>query len=129
MENDCDLMYAAERWHDGPPQRFICPPAELGVEGELAWLPWAEALVALTAVLAAYMLASSWNFPMFFLYRIRLFPNQLDTCSRKQTEVIIFAMRFSHAFLSSSMTRRGRKPRVLVSELQNYYRACGCAKN
>lgn len=28
-------------------------PAELGVEGELAWLPWADTLVAVTAVLAA----------------------------------------------------------------------------
>lgn len=36
--------------------------------------------MALTAVLAAYMLASSWNLPMFFLYRILLLPNQFDTC-------------------------------------------------
>ena len=54
-------------------------PAEFGVDGEFAWLPWADTLVALTAVLAAYMLASSWNLPMFFLYRILLFPNQFDT--------------------------------------------------
>lgn len=46
----------------------------------MAWLPWADTLVALTAVLAAYMLASSWNLPMFFLYRILLLPNQFDTC-------------------------------------------------
>ena len=54
-------------------------PAEFGVAGEFAWLPCEETLAAFTAVLAAYMLASSWNFPMFFLYRILLFPNQLDT--------------------------------------------------
>lgn len=58
-------------------------PAEFGVEGELAWLPWVETLVALAAVLAAYMLASSWNFPIFFLYLILLFPNQLDTWKNK----------------------------------------------
>lgn len=58
----------------------VSSPAELGVEGELAWLPWADTLVALTAVLAAYMLASSWNLPMFFLYRILLLPNQFETC-------------------------------------------------
>lgn len=57
----------------------LYPPAEFGVEGELAWLPWVETLVAVAAVLAAYMLASSWNLPMFFLYLILLFPNQLDT--------------------------------------------------
>lgn len=56
---------------------------ELGVVGELAWLfctAAAAACAAFTAVLAAYRLASSWNLPMFFLYRIRLLPNQLDTC-------------------------------------------------
>lgn len=69
---------------------FTCPiaeqsqglpvsPAEFGVEGEFAWLPCEDALAALTAVLAAYMLASSWNLPMFFLYLILLFPNQLET--------------------------------------------------
>lgn len=68
-------------------------PAEFGVEGELAWLPWVETLVALAAVLAAYMLASSWNFPIFFLYLILLFPNQLDTC-----ETVI-----EHFFANSSL--------------------------
>lgn len=62
-------------------------PAELGVDGEFAWLPWADTLVALTAVLAAYMLASSWNLPMFFLYRILLFPNQFDTCQNRNEKV------------------------------------------
>lgn len=59
-----------------------CLP-ELGVVGELAWLfctAAAAACAAFTAVLAAYRLASSWNLPIFFLYRILLLPNQLDTC-------------------------------------------------
>lgn len=63
-------------------------PAEFGVEGEFAWLPCEDALAALTAVLAAYMLASSWNLPMFFLYLILLFPNQLETWADKQEKVV-----------------------------------------
>lgn len=55
-----------------------CVP-ELGVAGELAWLACEETLAASTAVFTAYRFASSWNFPMFFLYLILLFPNQLDT--------------------------------------------------
>ena len=49
------------------------------------WLPApqepgeAPPLAASAAALAAYMLASSWALPMFRLYRIRLFPNQLHT--------------------------------------------------
>lgn len=62
-------------------------PAEFGVEGEFAWLPCEDALAAFTAVLAAYMLASSWNLPMFFLYLILLFPNQLETCADKEENV------------------------------------------
>lgn len=65
-----------------------CLP-ELGVVGELAWLfctAAAAACAAFTAVLAAYRLASSWNLPIFFLYRILLLPNQLDTCVWKQKE-------------------------------------------
>ena len=31
------------------------------------------------AALAAYMFVSSWALTMFFLYRIRLLPNQLQT--------------------------------------------------
>lgn len=65
-----------------------CLP-ELGVVGELAWLfctAAAAACAAFTAVLAAYRLASSWNLPIFFLYRILLLPNQLDTCVREQKE-------------------------------------------
>lgn len=61
-----------------------CLP-ELGVVGEFAWLfcaATAAACAAFTAVLAAYRLASSWNLPIFFLYRMRLLPNQLDTCVR-----------------------------------------------
>lgn len=34
----------------------------------------------LPAFFAAYRLASSCALPIFFLYRIRLFPNQLETC-------------------------------------------------
>lgn len=63
-----------------------CLP-ELGVVGELAWLfctAAAAACAAFTAVLAAYRLASSWNLPIFFLYRILLLPNQLDTCVVEQ---------------------------------------------
>lgn len=63
-----------------------CLP-ELGVVGELAWLfctAAAAACAAFTAVLAAYRLASSWNLPIFFLYRILLLPNQLDTCVGEQ---------------------------------------------
>lgn len=63
-------------------------PAEFGVEGEFAWLPCEDALAAFTAVLAAYMLASSWNLPMFFLYLILLFPNQLETWADKQERVV-----------------------------------------
>lgn len=66
----------------------VCLP-ELGVVGELAWLfctAAAAACAAFTAVLAAYRLASSWNLPIFFLYRIRLLPNQLDTCVRRAEE-------------------------------------------
>lgn len=62
---------------------------ELGVVGELAWLfctAAAAACAAFTAVLAAYRFASSWNLPIFFLYRILLLPNQLDTCVREQRE-------------------------------------------
>lgn len=65
-----------------------CLP-ELGVVGELAWLfctAAAAACAAFTAVLAAYRLASSWNLPIFFLYRILLLPNQLDTCVVEQKE-------------------------------------------
>lgn len=65
-----------------------CLP-ELGVVGELAWLfctAAAAACAAFTAVLAAYRLASSWNLPIFFLYRILLLPNQLDTCVEEQKE-------------------------------------------
>lgn len=65
-----------------------CLP-ELGVVGELAWLfctAAAAACAAFTAVLAAYRLASSWNLPIFFLYRILLLPNQLDTCVGEQKE-------------------------------------------
>ncbi len=69
---------------------YMVSPAEFGVDGELAWLPCATTLAAVTAVLAAYMLASSWNFPMFFLYRIRLFPNQLDTCPQKHCQDMCF---------------------------------------
>ena len=36
-------------------------------------------LSAAAAVFAAYKLASSWALPMFFLYLIRLLPNQLET--------------------------------------------------
>lgn len=70
----------------GPAQG--CLP-ELGVVGELVWLfctAAATACAAVTAVLAAYRLASSWNLPMFFLYRILLLPNQLDTWGREQRE-------------------------------------------
>lgn len=62
---------------------------EFGVVGELVWLFWtaaATACAAVTAVFAAYRLASSWNFPMFFLYLILLLPNQLDTCSGERWE-------------------------------------------
>lgn len=41
------------------------------------------------------MFASSWNFPIFFLYRIRLLPNQLETygvLSRKQGQVENFLL-------------------------------------
>ena len=38
--------------------------------------------MAAAAALAAYMLASSWAFTMFFLYLILLFPNQLLTWNR-----------------------------------------------
>lgn len=79
---------------------YICPPAELGVEGEFAWLPWADTLAAFTAVLAAYMLASSWNFPIFFLYRIRLFPNQLDTWPKKKKKTPLSFHNFTREILS-----------------------------
>lgn len=54
---------------------------ELGVAGEFAWLACADTLAASTAVLTAYRFASSWNLPMFFLYRILLLPNQFETWS------------------------------------------------
>lgn len=38
------------------------------------------------AFLAAYKLASSWALPMFFLYRIRLLPNQFETWKWKKIE-------------------------------------------
>lgn len=42
-------------------------------------IPPAPADTAAAAVRAACILASSLAFTMFFLYRIRLFPNQLET--------------------------------------------------
>lgn len=36
------------------------------------------------AALAAYMLASSWAFPIFFLYLILLLPNQFDICTDRK---------------------------------------------
>lgn len=73
--------------YHGQSQGLPVSPAEFGVEGEFAWLPCEDALAALTAVLAAYMLASSWNLPMFFLYLILLFPNQFETWANKQQNV------------------------------------------
>ena len=35
---------------------------------------------SLPAAFAAYIAASSWALPMFFLYLILLLPNQFDTC-------------------------------------------------
>lgn len=72
-------LLAVNHREEAQSRRLPVSPAELGVEGEFAWLPCEDALAALTAVLAAYMLASSWNLPMFFLYLILLFPNQLET--------------------------------------------------
>lgn len=46
------------------------PPSECGMPGTAD---------AAAAVFAAYKFASSWALPMFFLYRILLFPNQLET--------------------------------------------------
>ena len=51
----------------GDAEAISGPPTE-EVEEQTAW-----------AVFAAYKFASSWNFPMFFLYRIRLLPNQFET--------------------------------------------------
>lgn len=42
-------------------------------------MPAALTAAAAAAVLAAYRLASSWALPIFFLYLIRLLPNQFDT--------------------------------------------------
>lgn len=58
---------------------LLCTLPELGVAGEFAWLACADTLAASTAVLTAYRFASSWNLPMFFLYRILLLPNQFET--------------------------------------------------
>ena len=77
--NGNDRALQVDFWVFLSVKRSLVLPAEFGVAGEFAWLPCEETLAAFTAVLAAYMLASSWNFPMFFLYRILLFPNQLDT--------------------------------------------------
>ena len=35
---------------------------------------------SLPAAFAAYIAASSWALPIFFLYLILLLPNQFDTC-------------------------------------------------
>ena len=45
--------------------------------------------MAAAAALAAYMLASSWAFTMFFLYLILLLPNQLLTWKLGELELIV----------------------------------------
>lgn len=50
----------------------------IGVAAPLAGPP-IEYGLAPAAFFAAYKLASSCAFPIFFLYRMRLFPNQLET--------------------------------------------------
>lgn len=55
------------------------PCWELSLSRRIPPTPW----VAWLASFDAYRFASSWALPMFFLYRIRLFPNQLLTCEEK----------------------------------------------
>lgn len=59
---------------------------------QLKYIPWAgvEAFEPDAAALAAYMLASSWAFDIFFLYLIRLLPNQLAICNETQNYMIKF---------------------------------------
>lgn len=66
----------------GPGQRPHSPKP--GVDGQRARLLGPPASEVSAAALAAYMLASSRNFPMFFLYRILLLPNQLETWTHRQ---------------------------------------------
>ena len=58
-----------------PPLLPPPPPPHSPCPGDI--IP--EETLPVAAALAAYMLASSWALTMFFLYRIRLLPNQLLT--------------------------------------------------
>ena len=58
----------------GEPGKLIAPPPH-----SLAGDKMGESPPEAAAALAAYIFASSWALVMFFLYLIRLLPNQLFT--------------------------------------------------
>lgn len=83
------LVSYADPWSYADPMEY--PMESCGGAGDIIGVGVPLYGEAPAAFLAAYKFASSWALPMFFLYLILLFPNQLDTCqfSVNQYSIIV----------------------------------------